>query len=92
MGSKGEAVVTRVVAFRVRKIQVVLWKAGDDQSGGSSLSDNDVAASGARGMPNHQLRDHDSDKKLNVEGAFGGCCSCGEQGWSVALCREGSRY
>ncbi len=39
-------------------------------SGESYLSNNDVAASEARRVPDHRLRDHDPDKKLNVEGAL----------------------
>ena len=61
------------------------------------MSNNDVAASGegARRVPDRRLQDHDSDKKFTVQRAFGGGCllllllSCGEQGWSVGLCREG---
>lgn len=45
------------------------------------MSNNDVAASGARRMPDPRLRDLDSDMKLNVEVVFGGgCCMDGEQG------------
>ena len=39
-------------------------------SGENGLSNDDVAASGARRMPDPRLRDHDPDKKLNVEGAL----------------------
>ena len=39
-------------------------------NGESRLSNNDVAAWGARRVPDHRLRDHDPDKKLNVEGAL----------------------
>ena len=68
-------------------------EAGDDHSGGSGLSNNDVAASGegTRSVPDHRVRDHDSDKKFKMEGAFGGggclllSMSCSEQGWSVGL-------
>ena len=43
-------------------------------SGESGLSNDDVAASGARRLPDHRLRDHDPDKKLIVEGAL--VCRC----------------
>ena len=50
------------------------------------LSNNDVAASGARRMPDSRLRDHDSNMKLNVEGAFGGgrCMASRDGPWPYA--------
>ena len=80
LGSKGEAIVLRVVAFRVRKIQSYFRKR-ELMSGDSALSNDDVAASGARRLPDRRLRDHDADKKLNVEVALG----CG------IVCRMASR-
>ena len=69
LGSKGEAIVLRVVAFKVRKIQSD-FRMRELMSGESGLSNDDVAVSGARWLPDHRLRDHDPNKKLNMEVAL----------------------
>lgn len=82
LGSKGEAIVLRVVAFRVRKIQSYFTKR-ELMSGESGLSNDDVAASGARRLPDHRSREHDPDKKSNVVRALG----CGVV-WHAGVARR----